>query len=129
MALIDSLSDALELIEGWEEWKSGEEIEANGETAFAGHPWDELRTIKADMNILMMKRTHPEPMFDDADYEWLRAEALNRAAKRPPCDFNDVFSSCCKTLWEIRYPTREADIAHHRELKRSLAPLPQYEEV
>lgn len=75
MSLFDSLCDALELIEEWEEWKSGDEGGTEGEWPFTGYPWDDLRKIKVDMNVLMLKRCHPVPLFDDADFEWLRAEA------------------------------------------------------
>jgi len=129
MALFDSLCDALELIEEWEGKNSCDKNMAAEQSPFVGHPWDELRKIKTDMNILMMKRGQPIQLFDDADYEWLRAEVLKRVAKKPPSDFDEAFTACCTTLWDTRYPTRDSDIAHHRKLKKSHSPLPQSEEL
>ena len=108
MGLFDSVADALDCIQDGEGFLAYTESLAGTQSDYRGHPWDELRTIKLEMQIICMKESYPYPIFVDEDYEWLRAAVLKRAVKEPPYEFSRIFASCVKKLWKRVFPTEEA---------------------
>jgi len=116
MGLFDTMCDAAELIEEWERGIGQFHGDAGALSDFTGYPWDDLRKIKMEMLVIRQKESAPYPELDDSDYNWLRAEVLKRAGKKPPYDLEKVYSSCLKRLWKKRFPTREAYDAHCRNL-------------
>jgi hypothetical protein len=111
MGLFDSAADALKCVEEGESYRL-----TDGRSEYSGYPWGDLQKIKLELHVICMKESYPYPIFEDADYDWLRAEVLKRAAKKPPDQLKDVFSSCVKKLWKKRFPTKELLEARCREL-------------
>ena len=115
--------DTLEIINDYEAFQASREALAGKQSEYKGYPWDELRNIKLEMLMILLQRSSPYPLFDQADYEWLSAEVLKRAVKTP-YDFEKVFASSVKKLWKKRFPTDEA---FHPLLSQTVGQVPYHE--
>ena len=64
---------------------------------------EEIRTVKLEMRILQLRFDMVPETLDkctDADFDWLKAEALKRGAERPPYEFCAVFNECMGDFWK-----------------------------
>ena len=90
--LSDLLADAASEIERYE--KDYPEV-------YAGLA-EEIRKVKLEMLMLQVRLDMVPPIAETitpSDLEWIRTEALQRGAERPPFQFEAAFQECWRNLW------------------------------
>ncbi len=78
-----------------------EKYEKDNPECYAGMA-EEIRKVKLEMAILQTRLDMAPQIaeqFTAADFDWLRAEALKRGAKKPPYEFQIVYGACIRALW------------------------------